>query len=172
MSSHFEKSVGHDRWPIVILSPAKYAKKWHFWPKIPNMVIWTKISQKIKILNFFRKNERFLLIAFQIDPNHCKVMIFWKDIAKLPKICHLGPGIGIDMILIFNHWSVVLVKVISCFPFVTVTVEDIEGESVYKTGLIQIKEDFIGYKVSRHTSGRYTFIFYKDQWFFSETRCS
>jgi len=30
--------------------------------------------------------------------------------------------------------------------FKPMTVEDIEGESVYKTGLIQIKEDFIGYK--------------------------
>ena len=70
----------------------KMCKKSHFWPKIPNMVIWTQISQKHKILNFFLKNEKFLPIAFQIAIKHYLIMIFWKDIAKLPKFGYLGPG--------------------------------------------------------------------------------
>ena len=42
-------------------------------------------------MNFFLKNEKFLPIAFQIAIKHYLIMIFWKDIAKLPKIGYLGP---------------------------------------------------------------------------------
>ena len=69
----------------------KICKKWHFGPKCLSMVIWIQISQKIKILNLFLRNEKLLPIGFQIAINHYEMMIFWKDIAKLPKIGYLGP---------------------------------------------------------------------------------
>ena len=55
------------------------------------MVIWIQISQKIKILNLFLRNEKLLPIGFQIAINHYQMMIFWKNLAKLPKIGYLGP---------------------------------------------------------------------------------
>ena len=52
------------------------------------MVIWTKISQKIKILNLLIRNEKFLPIVFQIALNNYQLMIL--HIAKLQKIGFLG----------------------------------------------------------------------------------
>ena len=46
---------------------------------------------KIKILNLSIKNEKILLIGFQIALDHYQMMIFGKDIGKLPKNGYLGP---------------------------------------------------------------------------------
>ena len=54
---------------------------------------------KNKILNIFLKNEKSLPIGFQIALNHYQMMIFWKDIAKLPKICYLDHLLAIHALI-------------------------------------------------------------------------
>ena len=65
-------------------------RKRSLWPKSPNMVIWIKISEKINFRTSLRE-DKFSPIAFPIALNHNHMIMFLKDIAKVPKIGFLGP---------------------------------------------------------------------------------
>ena len=87
----------------------KMCKKSHFWPKIPNMVIWTQISQKMENFELFFLEMKILTNSFPDCYQTLSNNDFLERYSQITKNWLSGPTVGKIAVISVGRTS-------RCFP--------------------------------------------------------